>query len=236
SGGGPASTAAAQGGGRILEVAASYLRNDMAAGRTQEESRSGPWCSGSPRERSWSGSRRTRALGAPAREAAGDAPAGVQRRGQRRGARRLLRPGLAGSVRTPPRASGQKHHRDINFPGPAAQVTMQVALTPLVANNGPLAYVPGSHRMLTPGFEVIANPPLGSVVAYDSFVEHRGIENHGPRDRYAAYLEFETRGVFSGYTPWHFGPRSMEHTVAFRRCDPSLRRLVAAAGARGAAA
>ena len=25
-----------------------------------------------------------------------------------------------------------------------------------------LAYVPGSHRMLTPGFEVVAAPPLGS--------------------------------------------------------------------------
>lgn len=26
-----------------------------------------------------------------------------------------------------------------------------------------LAYVPGSHRMVMPGFEVVANPPLGSV-------------------------------------------------------------------------
>eukprot|EP00438_Fugacium_kawagutii_P028108 Skav224953 [mRNA] locus=scaffold1186:122876:133880:+ [translate_table: standard] len=127
-------------------------------------------------------------------------------------------------IRTPPGSEPQKHHRDINFPGPAAQVTAQaathVALTQLEANNGPLAYVPGSHRMVMPGFEVVANPPLGSVVLYDSFCEHRGIEHHGNKDRrsraiptvrYAMYYEFETRGVFSGYTANHFGPSSAKH-------------------------
>merc|ERR1712217_688412 len=111
-------------------------------------------------------------------------------------------------TKTPPFSPPQKYHRDINFPGPCAQITVQVALTPLLANNGPLGYTPGSHRMQTPGYEVVANPPLGSVVLYDSFVEHRGIENHTPKDRYAMYFEFETRGVFSGYTTTHFGPES----------------------------
>lgn len=29
--------------------------------------------------------------------------------------------------------------------------------------------------------------------------------------RYAMYYEFETRGVFSGYTASHFGPSSAKH-------------------------
>lgn len=62
---------------------------------------------------------------------------------------------------------------------------------------------------------------------YDSFVEHRGIEHHGFKDRYAMYYEFETRGVFSGYTAQHFGPSSAEHMKAFRAfVDPELREWV----------
>lgn len=81
--------------------------------------------------------------------------------------------------------------------------------------------------METPGFEVVANPPLGSVVLYDSFCEHRGIEHHGTTDRYAMYYEFETRGVYSGYTSHHFGPKSMAQTLAFRSdVDPALRQWV----------
>jgi len=134
-------------------------------------------------------------------------------------------------TKTPPGSPQQKRHRDIILPGPAAQLTIQVALTPLVANNGPLGYFPGSHVMRTPGYEVVANPPLGSVVLYDSFVEHRGIENHTPRSRYAMYYEFETRGIFSGYTDQHFGEQAAAHTLAFRQSvDPALRRLVAELG------
>jgi len=121
----------------------------------------------------------------------------------------------------------QKYHRDINFPGPCAQLTIGVPLTQMVANNGPLGYMPGSHRMQFPGYEVILNPPRGSVVLYDSFVEHRGTENHGVRDRYAMYYEFETRGMFGGYTDDHFGDKAVMHTHLFRRfVDPDLRRRV----------
>jgi len=154
-----------------------------------------------------------------------DPPAGCSDVGEREDVGPFF--GRISLIRTPPGSEPQKHHRDINFPGPAAQVTAQVALTQLEANNGPLAYVPGSHRMVMPGFEVVANPPLGSVVLYDSFCEHRGIEHHGTKDRYAMYYEFETRGVFSGYTASHFGPSSGDHMKAFRAfVDPELRKWV----------
>jgi len=81
--------------------------------------------------------------------------------------------------------------------------------------------------MITPGYEIVANPPLGSVVLYDSFCEHHGIENHCAYDRYAMYYEFETRGVFSGYTASHFGPQSSAHMMAFRAfVDADLRQWV----------
>ena len=44
---------------------------------------------------------------------------------------------------------------DIILPGPFAQLTIGVPLTPLSANNGPLALRPGSHVMNSPGYEVV---------------------------------------------------------------------------------
>lgn len=207
----------------ILEVVAGYMTNMLAAGRTQEEQQ---WAlvqwltSGASLDwfllPEW-GPKRGPLLDDP--------PAGCSDVGEREDVGPFF--GRISLIRTPPGSEPQKHHRDINFPGPAAQVTAQVALTQLEANNGPLAYVPGSHRMVMPGFEVVANPPLGSVVLYDSFCEHRGIEHHGTKDRYAMYYEFETRGVFSGYTASHFGPSSGDHMKAFRAfVDPELRKWV----------
>ena len=43
------------------------------------------------------------------------------------------------------------------------QAGLYPALPALLLVAQRLAYVPGSHRMLTPGFEVVAAPPLGSV-------------------------------------------------------------------------
>ena len=57
-------------------------------------------------------------------------------------------------------------HRDIILPGPFAQLTIGVPLTPLVANNGPLALRPGSHVMDSPGYEVVTNIPHGSIMLY----------------------------------------------------------------------
>ena len=45
----------------------------------------------------------------------------------------------------------------------------------------------------------------GSIMLYDSFVDHRAVEHHGMEDRYVLYYEFETRGIFTGYVDGHFG-------------------------------
>jgi len=217
----------------ILEVVAHYMRNNLAAGRTQEEQQWSlvEWLtSGADLDffslPQW-GPKHGALLDSP--------PAGCSDVGTAQETGPFF--GRISLIKTPPGSEPQKHHRDINFPGPMAQLTAQVALTPLVANNGPLAYVPGSHRMHTPGFEVVANPPLGSVVLYDSFCEHRGIEHHGTKDRYAMYYEFETRGVYSGYTATHFGPSSGAHMAAFRAAvDEPLRRWVERVEGSGAGA
>mmetsp|Transcript_31080 Transcript_31080/g.92479 ORF Transcript_31080/g.92479 Transcript_31080/m.92479 type:complete len:489 (+) Transcript_31080:44-1510(+) len=207
----------------VLELVARYVRNDLAGGRTQDEQQWGlvQWLT-SGADLDWFlspewGPKPGRLWDAPPTGCSG--VGSPEERGPWLG--RVM------VTKTPPGSPPQKHHRDINFPGPTAQLTIQVALTPLEANNGPLGYVPGSHRMVTPGFEVVANPPLGSAVLYDSFVEHHGIENHSPRDRYAMYYEFETRGIFGGYTDEHFGPQAAAHTMAFRMAiDPELRQWV----------
>lgn len=207
----------------VLEVVARYMINNLAAGRTQDEQQ---WAlvqwltSGSDLD--WF--RRPDAQPKPG-PLLDSPPAGCGDVGSASDQGPFF--GRISLIKTPGGSPGQKYHRDINFPGPAAQLTIQTPLTSLLANNGPLAYVPGSHRMKTPGYEVIANPPLGSIVMYDSFCEHRGIENHASHDRYAMYYEFETRGVFSGYTATHFGPESGNHMRAFREeVDPDLRRWV----------
>ncbi|CAE7544340.1 PORA, partial [Symbiodinium microadriaticum] len=212
----------------VLEVVAGYMNNNLAAGRTQDEQQWGlvQWLT-SGASLGWFSMPE---WGPKAGHLLEEPPPGCSDVGTHVETGPFF--GRISLIRTPPGSEPQKHHRDINFPGPAAQVTAQVALTQLHANNGPLAYVPGSHRMLTPGFEVVAAPPLGSVVLYDSFCEHRGIEHHGNKDRYAVYYEFETRGVFSGYTAAHFGPESEAHMRAFRDfVDPALRGWVQRVGA-----
>jgi len=207
----------------ILELVARYVCNNLAGGRTQEEQQSGfvQWLMAGA-HLGWF--RIAEAMPKPGR--LWDFPAqGCSEVGNADEKGPWL--GRVMVTKTPPGSPAQKHHRDITLPGPSAQLTIQVALTPLIANNGPLGYVPGSHRMGMPGYEVVANPPLGSVVLYDSFLEHRGIENHTKQNRYAMYYEFETRGMFGGYTEDHFGPRAAEHTYAFRATvDPELRSWV----------
>lgn len=211
----------------VLEVVARYVHNDLAGGRTQDEQQWSlvQWLT-SGADLGWfllpdAAPKPGPMLDSP--------PTGCSTVGNPRERGPWL--GRVMVTKTPPGSPPQKQHRDINFPGPTAQLTAQVALTPLEANNGPLGFVPGSHRMLTPGFEVVANPPPGSMVLYDSFVEHRGLEHHGEKDRYAMYYEFETRGLFGGYTDEHFGAQAGAHTHAFRLAvDPELRRWVERAG------
>eukprot|EP00929_Paragymnodinium_shiwhaense_P062911 TRINITY_DN31439_c0_g1_i2.p1 TRINITY_DN31439_c0_g1~~TRINITY_DN31439_c0_g1_i2.p1 ORF type:complete len:436 (+),score=68.50 TRINITY_DN31439_c0_g1_i2:64-1308(+) len=211
----------------ILNVVSSYVTNNLAGGRTQDEQQWGmvQWITSGAhldfyKQAEW-GPKPGRLWDSP--------PTGCSDVGSAQEHGPWL--GRVMVTKTPPRSPPQKYHRDINFPGPCAQLTIGVPLTQMVANNGPLGYMPGSHRMQFPGYEVVLNPPRGSVVLYDSFVEHRGTENHGPRDRYAMYYEFETRGMFGGYTDDHFGEKAVEHTHLFRQfVDPELRRRVPSFG------
>eukprot|EP00435_Cladocopium_sp_Y103_P057557 s753_g19.t2 len=126
---------------------------------------------------------------------------------------------------------------DIILPGPFAQLTIGVPLTPLSANNGPLALRPGSHVMNSPGYEVVTNIPHGSIMLYDSFVDHRAVEHRGQQDRFVLYYEFETRGIFTGYVDGHFGQQATQSEHDFRQVvDPILRRYVAKAQCAAASA
>eukprot|EP00930_Biecheleria_cincta_P050075 TRINITY_DN35255_c0_g1_i1.p1 TRINITY_DN35255_c0_g1~~TRINITY_DN35255_c0_g1_i1.p1 ORF type:complete len:484 (+),score=45.08 TRINITY_DN35255_c0_g1_i1:326-1777(+) len=206
----------------VLEVAARYLDNHLAAGRTQDEQQLAlvQWLTEGA-HLDWF---RRPEVGPKPGPLLDSPPSGCSDVGTAHDRGPFF--GRISLIKTPPGSPGQKRHRDISH-GPGAQLTIQTPLTPLLANNGPLAYIPGSHCANTPGYEVVANPPLGSVVVYDSFSEHRGIENHGSRDRYAIYYYLETRGVFSGYTDTHFGAEVGNHMRAFRaQVDPDLRRWV----------
>lgn len=205
----------------LLQLAARYVYNSLADGRGEEEQQWAwvQWVTAGA-ELDWFRSVAPQPL-----------PPGVE---LPLGCSRVGRAGAPGPwlgqvtlIETPPFSAPQKRHRDIILPGPCAQLTMQFALTPLTALNGPVAFRPGSHTMRTPGFEVVAIPPRGSVVVYDSFTEHRGLENQTACTRYALYAEFEAHGVFTGYSREHFGVEGAEHLDAFRRLvDPSLRRFV----------
>merc|ERR1719162_884758 len=71
--------------------------------------------------------------------------------------------------------------------------------------------------MHTPGYEVVTNIPPGAIMLYDSFVDHRAMENHVGKDRYVLYYEFETRGIFTGYVDGHFGKEAGHSEDDFRR-------------------
>jgi len=179
----------------ILGVVAGYLCNHMADGRSEEEQKDAwiRWvCEGSGID--WFASSRPKA--GPSRPA----PCLYQ----------------VTVVEAPPHTPAQRRHRDIILPGPRAQLIAQVALTPLTAANGPVAFVAGSHVMRTPGYEVVAVPPRGSVVLYDSFLEHRAVENFTARPRRALYITFSMEGIHTGYAWDHFGAEAAKHTEKFR--------------------
>jgi len=195
----------------ILGVVAGYLCNHMADGRDEEEQKNAwiQWvCEGSDID--WFNS------SAPKAGPANPVPDLYQ----------------LTVVEAPPHSPAQRRHRDIILPGPRAQLIAQLALTPFTAVNGPVAFVDGSHVMKTPGYEVVAIPPRGSVVLYDSFLEHRAIENHTARSRRALYITFSMQGIHTGYAREHFGVEAAEHTEAFRQLlEPALRESAAAAAA-----
>lgn len=202
----------------LLAIAARYVCNRCADGRNEEE-QTNSWIQWvvDGHDIDW-----FTTPGCPAAAGATQAsPGSFSRVGQDGEAGPWL--GSITLIATPPNVPAQKRHRDINLPGPRAQLTVQVGLTPLSAVNGPLALRPGSHVLRWPGFEVVPTPPPGSVVLYDSFIEHRGAENSTAATRLALYLEYEMRGIVTGYKPGHFGDSAERHTQAFRRAvDPLL--------------
>ena len=183
----------------VLQVTARYVINNMACGRSEEEQQAA-WCQ-------WvtQGSDMDWFYAVPPQQGplATDPPHGCTCVGKAEELGPWL--GRVMITKTPKQSPLMTRHRDIILPGPFAQLTVGVPLTPLVANNGPLALRPGSHLMDSPGYEVVTNIPHGSIMLYDSFVDHRAVEHHGASDRYVLYYEFETRGIFTGYVDGHFG-------------------------------
>ncbi|CAK9034937.1 unnamed protein product, partial [Durusdinium trenchii] len=117
----------------VLQVTARYVINNMACGRSEEEQQSA-WCQwvmeGSSVE--WFHS-----IPPQAGPLATDPPHGCTTVG----APEQLGPWLGRVMitKTPPQSPLMTRHRDIILPGPFAQLTIGVPLTPLDANNGPLA-------------------------------------------------------------------------------------------------
>lgn len=136
-------------------------------------------------------------------------------------------------IHTPPGTMPQLRHRDTNLPGICASLTVNVPLTPLTPDNGPIGFVPGSHlrgEEASPKLEVLACPPPGSVILYDSFTEHRGCENTAARPRSVLSLTFDPGVWMRSFNPAGAGPAAWGHFQAFRRkIGGRLRRLQSAA-------
>lgn len=125
-------------------------------------------------------------------------------------------------VDTPAGAPAQTRHRDTILPGPCASLGVHIPLTPLQLEplNGPIGFSPRSHTLLDPGAvkrDVVGAAPLGSVILYDSFTEHHGLENASGAPRAALFSWYRVPGVYSGHTDENFGRRGLELTMQFRR-------------------
>ena len=125
-------------------------------------------------------------------------------------------------VDTPPGAPAQTRHRDTILPGPCASLGVHIPLTPLQLEplNGAIGFSPGSHRLLGEGGaerDVVGAVPLGSVILYDSFTEHHGLENASASPRAALFSWFRVPGVYTGHTEENFGQEGLELTMRFRR-------------------
>lgn len=122
-------------------------------------------------------------------------------------------------VDTPSGAPAQTRHRDTILPGPCASIGMHIPLTPLQVSplNGSIGFVPCTHRFNgKTGHEVVGAVPLGSVILYDSFLEHRGLENESSAPRAALFAWFRVPGVYSGHTQENFGEPGLRLTDLFR--------------------
>eukprot|EP00747_Dinoflagellata_sp_TGD_P204525 gnl/TRDRNA2_/TRDRNA2_78188_c1_seq1.p1 gnl/TRDRNA2_/TRDRNA2_78188_c1~~gnl/TRDRNA2_/TRDRNA2_78188_c1_seq1.p1 ORF type:complete len:256 (+),score=28.21 gnl/TRDRNA2_/TRDRNA2_78188_c1_seq1:27-770(+) len=120
-------------------------------------------------------------------------------------------------LNSPPGSVNQFRHRDTQMPGPFASCHVHMPLTAMTPENGPIGVVPGSHLALKPNVEVMICPPRGSVMLYDSFVEHRGTQNSTDKTRIALNVVFYAKHVMSGYWPYVFGRGAWPHSMAYKR-------------------
>eukprot|EP00930_Biecheleria_cincta_P095297 TRINITY_DN87278_c0_g1_i1.p1 TRINITY_DN87278_c0_g1~~TRINITY_DN87278_c0_g1_i1.p1 ORF type:complete len:677 (+),score=74.75 TRINITY_DN87278_c0_g1_i1:98-2128(+) len=131
-------------------------------------------------------------------------------------------------IDTPGGAPAQTRHRDTILPGPCASLGVHIPLTQLQLEplNGPIGFTPRSHRTFgddAPKKDVIGAVPLGSVILYDSFTEHHGLENKSSNPRAALFSWYRCPGVYSGHTDENFGETGWKYTMQFRRhIQPTL--------------
>lgn len=129
-------------------------------------------------------------------------------------------------VDTPAGAPAQTQHRDTILPGPCASLGVHIPLTTMQAEplNGAIGFFPGSHLLRgalgashpTPATEVVGATAPGSVLLYDSFTEHRGLENESAEPRAALFAWFRVPGVYTGHTEENFGPEGLHRANEFR--------------------
>jgi len=125
-------------------------------------------------------------------------------------------------VDTPAGAPAQTRHRDTILPGPCASIGVHIPLTPLQVSplNGPIGFAPGTHTLTgmnaVPECEVVGAVPPGSVILYDSFTEHRGLENQSGAPRSALFSWYRVPGTYSGHTQENFGEIGLRTTDRFR--------------------
>lgn len=138
-------------------------------------------------------------------------------------------------VATPSGAPAQTQHRDTILPGPCASLGVHIPLTPMQAEplNGAIGFFPGSHVLKgelsgKKSEELVGASAPGSVILYDSFTEHRGLENESAEPRAALFAWFRVPGVYTGHTEENFGPEGLRRADEFRRyVRPRLRKVAA---------
>eukprot|EP00929_Paragymnodinium_shiwhaense_P037292 TRINITY_DN19894_c0_g1_i1.p1 TRINITY_DN19894_c0_g1~~TRINITY_DN19894_c0_g1_i1.p1 ORF type:complete len:453 (+),score=31.78 TRINITY_DN19894_c0_g1_i1:245-1603(+) len=126
-------------------------------------------------------------------------------------------------IDTPPGVPAQARHRDTLLPGPCSSVGVHVPLTPLKASpmNGCLGFTPGSHRVVDDDsclpHDVVGVVPPGSVILYDSFLEHHGLENDDMSPRAALLSWYRVPGIYTGHTDENFGNAGVTQMTEWRR-------------------
>lgn len=123
-------------------------------------------------------------------------------------------------VDTPPGAEAQTRHRDTILPGPCASIGVHIPLTCLQAEplNGSIGFSPSSQTLRADDtVDVVGAVPQGSVILYDSFTEHHGLENKSDRPRAALFSWYRVPGVYSGHTQENFGDQGLRLTDQFRQ-------------------